>query len=433
MTEKEKLKISKTMYVLREICAVLLWLYIICKIFIFDIDNYIIATYFPTVAYILYYKLAIFAALISVFWLIVGKKRFPLFFMYVSAYPLIIIFWKIPKYVYNKWEILIVFAPAIYELVTKFRFKFIFSTVAFLSVICITLFQDKIVLIFSMCCLFCYLAYQVYSGFNRAYQSTFFFQFGEVLTQLKTKWQDNKFAKGIFNKDSSDEQEKEKVETNRSTQMSTFYICFCLSEIIKNKISNVQQSGKIDLYLVASWFRIVFIAIFIYSFEYYSLFKIHQEAFAIQIEPTYFSFLGFSIGVLTFSGLSNINPVSTIASLIYYSEVMSALVILIILIFTILTAARERYKEDVANMEVTMRELGSTIKSDCNTIFNMALADLEYTLLTENEKLVNWLRKARGLTPLQSPNTDEQGDGSDQIIDVENKDVSGTKKENGNT
>ncbi|MBW1614104.1 MAG: hypothetical protein JRJ57_09065 [Deltaproteobacteria bacterium] len=75
--------------------------------------------------------------------------------------------------------------------------------------------------------------------------------------------------------------------------------------------------------------------------------------------------------------------------------------------FTILTAARERYKEDIYNIVKEMAEMAVMLQDKFNIIFNMALADAEYVLLTQNASLVNGLRKLRGLPELTNPDSTE--------------------------
>ena len=78
--------------------------------------------------------------------------------------------------------------------------------------------------------------------------------------------------------------------------------------------------------------------------------------------------------------------------------------IFVILFFTILTAARERYKEDMHNIVNEATEIATIIHSQFDIIFNMAIADAELFLLTNQESLVNGMRKLRGLPELPASN-----------------------------
>ena len=79
-----------------------------------------------------------------------------------------------------------------------------------------------------------------------------------------------------------------------------------------------------------------------------------------------------------------------------------------ILVFSILTAAREKYKEDIADFIVEVKSLGNEMQKQFFQLYDIALADVENILLFHNADLINWLRKKRGLPELQLPETDDQ-------------------------
>jgi hypothetical protein len=85
----------------------------------------------------------------------------------------------------------------------------------------------------------------------------------------------------------------------------------------------------------------------------------------------------------------------------------SALIILVILVFSVLTAAREKCKEDIDDFLTELSSLGKGIQEKCFTLFNIALSDIEIALLTNNGQFINMLRKARGLPELPLPQKTE--------------------------
>ena len=126
------------------------------------------------------------------------------------------------------------------------------------------------------------------------------------------------------------------------------------------------------------------------------------NSFNIPFKPSFFTFLGFSFSKFAPSGASTISPSELPAILLCYSELACTLIIIIILVFTILTAARERYKEDLYSIVEEVAESVAIIQNNFDAIFNMTLSDAEYILLSYDESLVNGLRKLRGLQELKS-------------------------------
>lgn len=403
-TEKQK---KRDMFKLfRELFAIIFWCYVVAKVAIFDFDTYIITKYFPDMVQVLYYKLFLFAAIISILWLVLGKKRFPLFVLFIVAYPIIIMGWRIPKTIFRNWSISIIFAPSIFEVVTKFRTYFIISSFVLLSTVLVLTSHNKILLSISMLILAMFLVRHLYLSFSRAYRSTVFSRLQVIISKFKNKLSDNSFIQAIMTQTKKTNEGKSDEELLQS-QISILYTYYSYAMLLEKKAEYFMQSRKMDLYLILTWFCTVLVTAVIYSLEYFSLYKILPSAFSSPFQPTYFSFLGFSFGKLTTTTISAIVPTNLIAILLCYSELACTLIIFVILVFTILTAARERYKEDLNNIVKEISEMATIFQSAFNIMFNMALAEAEYILFTHNASLVNDFRKRRGLPELSEPNSHE--------------------------
>src|SRR5207249_10094724 len=81
--------ISYVEKVAREIVAGFFWLYVLVKLFVFDIDVFLIAEYVPRYAWLLNYKFFILIGLIAVVWLITKNKHVAVWTFYILCYPAI--------------------------------------------------------------------------------------------------------------------------------------------------------------------------------------------------------------------------------------------------------------------------------------------------------------------------------------------------------
>jgi len=287
------------------------------------------------------------------------------------------------------------------------------NTLVALSALFILTSSNKILLSISMLILAAFLVSHLYSSFRKAYRSSVFSRLEGIISKLKNELSDTSFFQHMWDKEKA-RNEPKNDQDELQTQLSTLYLFYWGAEFIGEKVYQVSQSRKMDLYLILTWFWTVFLVAAIYSLEYFSLYKMVPNAFTAPFEPTYFSFLGFSFEKLTPSGVSTISPVNLPATLLCYSELACSLIIFVILVFTILTAARERYKEEIDNVVRQMTEIASILQGSFDKIFNMALADAEYILVTHNAALVNGLRKLRGLPELSAPNS---GESKEQVLD----------------
>ena len=412
----------------RECFAIIVWIYFLGKIAIFDFESFVIHKYFPNLEQVLYYRFFILVAIGFILWISLGKKKFYRFSLYVIVYPIVILVWKIPKNLFSHWSVSLLFAPTIFEFVTKFRAYLIINTLVVLSAIFILTSNNKILLSISMLILASFLAYHLYSSFCKAYRSTVFSKLQEIIHKVKNRVSDKMFFQKMWN-NAEKRTKPKKDEEEVQTRISTLYMAYWCAEFLKEKATLFLESRKMDLYLILTWFWTVFITVIVYSLEYFSLYKIHPDSFSVPYEPNFLSFLGFSFGKLATSEVSAISPKTSFALILCYSELCCTLIIFVILVFTILTAARERYREEIYNLVSELTEVALVIEEKFTIIFNMALSEAEYLLLTNNATLVNGLRKLRGLPELSHPDLEKPEQPKDKDKETEPESSNGLKAE----
>lgn len=403
--KEEKTKVGNVERILREICSLVLWLFFFIKVVVFDIDVYLAEKYASSFRWILDYRFFGLLILISIALLLSVKKRSRKFLVYVIAYPLIILFWKLPKLIFRNWALAIAFAPAVYELIRSFRFTFILMTVASVSALSIVFSSNPFIIVPSMVFLGLYLIMDLYRNLRRAYRSSIFQGLADLIKKLRVKFASEK---EVGWKKVEYDPASEKSSKDYESQLLGVYFVNWGTEFISEKLYEVAKSRKPDLYLMASWLRIVIVTSLIYAFEYWALYKMMPLSFSSDYSLNFWCFWGFSFGKFTPSSISSIRPISTIASVISYSELFCALIILVIFVFSVLTAARERYKDDIDDFITEVRTFGNEMQEHFFLLYNLALSDVEGFLLRNNAGMINWLRKARGLPELRSPEADEK-------------------------
>ena len=113
---KEQNKIvSASIYLIREVLAILVWGYAITKLFIFDIDNFLLERFMPNYAWLLNYKFFIIIVITSIIWLITKNAQIILWSLFVVFYPVIIFLWRIPALILKKksWNLAFAFTDAV--------------------------------------------------------------------------------------------------------------------------------------------------------------------------------------------------------------------------------------------------------------------------------------------------------------------------------
>ncbi|HEY4265091.1 MAG TPA: hypothetical protein VGM72_07220, partial [Micropepsaceae bacterium] len=108
-SEVPQLPKRKTGRFITEFIAVFFWIYALTKLFIFDLDIWIINLVSPQFASILNYKLPIILVGISIAIVTTRSARLGLSALYIAFYPLVILSWKIPRFVWHQKSWLLAF------------------------------------------------------------------------------------------------------------------------------------------------------------------------------------------------------------------------------------------------------------------------------------------------------------------------------------
>jgi hypothetical protein len=366
------------------------------KVLVFDFDIYLFERFLPDLRWILDIRIFILFAAIAVLWLYLGSKKFLAFIGYVIGYPLVLLFWKVPKYFFHHWHFIVIFAPAIYSAGYKLRSTFLLYAVAISASFVITISSEKQYLYPSMAFLGCFIVVHLYWSLKEAYSAGLFSTLSNTTRDLRIK------MKEWF-------PFKDKATTSPETKQTTFdplmslYLFHWLAEFIAEKVQIVAKGRKYDIFLVLSWFYTVVLTSMVFSFEYWAIYKISPASFTNDTAAGFWNFVGYSIGILTTAGLSPIEAVSSLASIISYVEVFCSILILIIFAFSILTAAREAFQEGLQDFNKELHLIAEEFEKHANLVYKLTVDQVEVNILVRNEPLVNYLRKARGLPKLPFP------------------------------
>ena len=237
--KEDKMKYWSASKVVREISAIALWLFIFIKVIVLDIDVYLFEKYAPSFRWILDYRFFGLLILLSAILIAVSKKPFRLFLVYVTLYPCIIMFWRIPKLIFRNWALTIAFAPAIYEVISSFRFRFVFITIVSLFALCIILSSSPYLLFPAMVFLGLYLTVILYRNLRRAYQSSIFKGLSDLVIKLRLKLERGEH---VLWKKVEHDPDTEKFKKAYEEQLSLFYVLNWCAEFIVEKLYIVAKN-----------------------------------------------------------------------------------------------------------------------------------------------------------------------------------------------
>ena len=94
--EKEKVKWKRTKWALADLVGWFIWTYAILKLFVADFDRWILANVAPQAMWLVDFRFFVLLTALAVALLLFRKKR-AWWIVYVLAFPLVVLFFKIPR------------------------------------------------------------------------------------------------------------------------------------------------------------------------------------------------------------------------------------------------------------------------------------------------------------------------------------------------
>jgi hypothetical protein len=135
--------------IVRESVAIIFWLYVLLKLFVFDVDRFLIAHINPDYIWVSDYRSLILIAIVAGSLLIVRRRYLLFWFLYIAFYPLILLFVKLSRAVWKRrsWILGFVLLNSAMSIYATFRYKFIFIALFVLSIFLIIKLSNPILLI----------------------------------------------------------------------------------------------------------------------------------------------------------------------------------------------------------------------------------------------------------------------------------------------
>ena len=400
---KQKPRIAPAAWWLREGAAALIWGFVVIKLFVYDIDLYLIEHYAPRLRPLVTFRFFTILGTIAALWLTLGGRHFRAFVAYVLFYPLVVLFWKLPKLVIGNWAVAIAFFPALHSAIATFKASFIWTTLALLAALAMSISTSKALVITAMTTIALYLARHYVARIRMAFRpSSTFTDIAQLIRNLWRHIEDQVFKKQIAEAaklDPNSGEYKSKYQGN----LTILYLFASVLGFVAEKLRDVAASRKLDLYFIGALVYTLALTVFVFGAQYWALEKLIPGSFQPKEEAGFWPLLGYSFGTLMTAGITRLTSVSGIAQVFSYLELVAGLFILIILVFVILTILRERSKE---GMDQVIDELGQSVARIDDVLqggYRLTLGQTEVILLTVNAKMVNWMRAVRGMQALEPP------------------------------
>lgn len=370
--------------VVREIIAILFWVYVVVKLFAFDIDIYLMKKIQPGFVWLLDLKFFILIGILALIWLVTKSRSVLVWSSFIVFYPVIMVFWKIPSFIFKQksWILAFAFINAMTSFVKSLKYSFITSAFFLISAAIIFRFSTDALLWTATVTIFVILLMAYVHRLVGIFKPSGIFE-----THMKVVSEISKrgsflfeLDKGIKNLPIEHLDQSQMDKRTASLQMSVLFNRVCL--IIAKRLREYQKSKFSVISYVIAILLLMVLTVFSFATINYGLFKIDANSFSFSQAPNFFTFLHYSFKTVFFNSIPEISPIAPVVQTVSMIEFFLSFCLLGIFVSMLMSIRGERYTEElngfIAGVEGQGEKIERFIKDEykIDTV-NDAIAELD--------------------------------------------------------
>jgi hypothetical protein len=345
--------------------AALIWLYILVKIFLFDIDAYLLATYAPQYSWILGFKWLGFLCIAALCGLLAKREVLLRRGTYILLFPLFILLWHMPRLVFKVRSpvLAIAIVNGLLSFVLSLRRATIFTAIFLAASVTVVYSTNKIFLIVA-CIIIILLAFWAYiRRFIEIFRpSRVFGIYVKAAAGLRRYWDsqykldtDTRGLPAVRMSSSQLEKWTTSLETALMLNRTCLYVARQLRDYEKSKLTAVSSAVSV-LFLT-------FLVIVAFALASLALYKIDPSSFALQGRESTFGFMYYSFNLFVFNNIEEIRAISPWAQTLAMLEGFLAITLVVILATLIMSVKSQRQTEEITRSIVEIEAEGEKIET----------------------------------------------------------------------
>jgi hypothetical protein len=367
--------------------GLVLWLYIVLKLFVFDVDRSLVAA-FPALQPVLEYRalfvLLVFAAVGVFFW----RFKALLAIAYVAVFPLVVVFWKLPNLVYRlrlyrSWIFWMLLFQGLIAGFRNIRYAMISMSLGLASVVVILVFSDRFLLFPAALLLLGLLFWAAFRVVRASVQASWFIKsqrkaldfLASAGTDSVVRWKHDFPAEGpsgVLNKTQIQQ---------LTSSINTGVMINRLLYLWAYKLQQYHESSLVLLMNLAAYFLLYIGSVFTFGFVNLALLKADPSQFSFSSYPSVLAIMLYGLSTLF---LNDGGGVTANGDLAYALRIVAGtygpLFLGVFLVSTALTfrGAREdrELKETVAQLRARARSQESQLTGALRVSVDEALERL---------------------------------------------------------
>lgn len=328
---------------------------------------------------------------------IVRRKVIILWTLYVLFFPIIILFWKIPYFIFKQksWVLAIATINSVIAFFFSFKQALITSAIFIASSVIILKASNSYILYGSALMIMITLIITYFYRFIMIFRSSKVNDFYiDILSKSRQKNLTKQFVmdESLKNLPYSQLSEKQLEKWIQNLQSTVLYNRIFL--FMARKIKNYQDSKLNYAFYANTTVFLLLLTILSFSFINLALYKVDTSAFKVSEAPSFFSFFYYSFNNLLFNAVDEMKPITMYSQLASMIESFFALLMGMIFVTLLFSARSERHTRELDLIIMQFEERGKDLELFIRKEYNINSIEEALELLKKVQAVfINFLYK----------------------------------------
>lgn len=396
---------ARVVRAIRKPLAAVLWLFIIAKLLIYDVDIWLIQQLCPRCTWVIQYKAFFILGMFALFWLIFRTKTLISLALFVLLSPALLIGRHFLKILFGGWERLLAFLFVMTENIRYVRWRFISAVAAMIAGLLILLNLNLVTNVLAILVLYAHLGFHFYRRIRSSVGSpTYFRKVAQFITKQWAGYRD----RFLLAEPATQSEKEEEVDQEQKIITALFGLVIAnrLFHRVSRHITNLKESP-----IIVGYFGILLILSFLVTvitsaFQFYALQHVAPGSFSAEPNTGLFSYIFFSTATVTGGMTAGFAAASSWAKAMVLVEVGFKAMIGFILVAAFFSIRTRQYSAAATELVQSLDDRGRELEDLIRTRFGLTLLQAAQKIIArnpENVTIISWLDPTLELQPPTPP------------------------------
>jgi hypothetical protein len=370
-----------------DVMGVVFWLYVLLKLFVFDVDRELVEAVFPNSDGLTNYRILFFLAVLVLVVVLTKRKWIAILYIgYVLFYPLVVLLWKLPRLIYKtkSWLVALAAVNVITAVFRDFKFNIITKSLALVALLLILASDNALVLVPASLALVLLLLVTLYRSIKASLSGSRFLDLQK--SALKRFGESDFVEQFVHVPESLRDAELEKFDKDQMTEfvgkLGNGLLAVRVTYFWAYQLERYRQSQAPSFFTFLTYVWLFLISVITVWALNLSVLKIDPGQFDFATYPSNLQVLYYSFVSFALNGIPALEPVGDTAIVIKLVAGLMGLLLFGALVTNLLLVARKRHDDELATTVEAFKGQARSLESEFDQEFEIA-----------PEAALDWLRE----------------------------------------